>query len=446
MTAQIIGFPPAVMLTPPLAQFVRVGDAHKKLSELVGMGRFPADRVVLQASRLPAQKRLLGVLREAGAELVLDPQVAELASLKKFKGQERHSPWGVLCNNQPLGPEHFARGAASDVVGQIARMAVENKFDVVLSPTHYLADPHCDNWLAVDRVACVELRHALDREGGTHIRIDYPVLHLLSSLYRSDVRSEILHALDDLPFDNLWLRSSGAEGIAGPDKIKSVLIALSGMHNLGRPVILDYLGGMLSVAAMAFGVASGRALGIGEMERFDASDWHKAPKPQVDGSSSFGRTVRYAVSDLGKALTEREIRTLAEASGGRRLLAGHLRSVGDLFQDGREHQLARMAAERVELEKVPLLRRDDWFLRHPMQAMVRKSRSIAELKPSVARGQEHNVDVDAMMKRLREHARTVEKTQIALENIQQTRAEDAPRARPVSQPRTPNKERKWETP
>ena len=444
MSAKILEFPSGAGLAPPIAQFVRVGDAHKKLGGLVGMERFPAKRVVLQASRLDKQRQLLDLLKQSRVELVLDTQVAELASLRKFRGQERNAPWGQFCEAGPLGPDHFRADAATDVVGAIARTAVEHGFDVVLSPAHYLGDPSFAGWLNVDRESCVALRKALDREGGRHIRIDYPVIHAQTALQKNETRSVLLETFGALPVDNVWLRASGSEGTAGPESTRRFFNMLSGLHNAGFPIILDYLGGTLSLAALAFGLASGRSLGIGEMEKFDAREWHKLPRERKDDKVSFGRAVRIPIPGLGRTLSKNEVLLLSEAHGGKKLIAGQLRSVEELLSNAREYQLGQMAQEIGAMEAIPQLRRDEWFLTSSIAPMVRKSRDFARLKPPKARAEELKIDPDKLMSRLAEHAQKAEKSQIALEAFRDSRSDDAPRARPANPPRVNNEPRKRE--
>lgn len=442
MTATILEFPGTAQSQPPVAQFIRIGETHSKIAELVSMDRFPACRAVLKASRVRFQKRLIDLLQQHDIETVLDPQVAELASLRRYNGQERHAPWARHADGKLLGPDHFRRGARTDVIGEIARTAVELGFDTVLSPTHYLADEGVSDWFAVDREACIALREALDREGGKDIAIDYPVLHAAKQLQLSEIRSEILSAFGSLPVENAWLRISGVESGLGPETIRRLLTMLGGLHNVGVPLILDYLGGPTSLAAIAFGLASGRAVGIGEMERFDASEWHKPPQPRNDVDAKFGRTTRFAIEGLGRTLKSDEVKLLTEARGGKKLLVGQLGGVSDLLDNGREIQLDQISREVSQLEAVPLLRRDDWFLTTPMAQMVRKSRQVAELKPPREQAEVLRVDLDGLMKRLGNHARAMSKTQIALEAFRDSRSEDAPRARPARLARTKQKARK----
>jgi hypothetical protein len=141
MSADIVTLPTAAALTPPVAQFVRLGEAHRKLEDLLAEDRFPAKRVVVEAARLLPQKRSIEALRKRGVEIVLDPQVAELAAPGKYLSNVRRAPWGRYCQTSPLGPQHFRSVANSDVIGEIARFAVTHGVDVVFAPTHFLADP-----------------------------------------------------------------------------------------------------------------------------------------------------------------------------------------------------------------------------------------------------------------------------------------------------------------
>ena len=163
MDQKILPFPVTASAKWRLAHFVRIGEAHKKLADLHASGRFPARRVVVEASRLRYQKDLIDALREDGAEIVLDTEVAELAAPGKFSGHSRYAPWATSGQGGPLGPEHFKENAPSDVIGHIARFAVESHVNTVLAPTHNLGDPSFSNWAVVDAWACPQFRDALDR-------------------------------------------------------------------------------------------------------------------------------------------------------------------------------------------------------------------------------------------------------------------------------------------
>ena len=101
MDDKILPFPLAASAKSPLAQFIRIGEAHKKLGDLHAAGRFPAERVVVDASRLRHQKELIKALRDDGAEIVLDLEIAELAAPAKFAGHSRYAPWAIAGEGLP---------------------------------------------------------------------------------------------------------------------------------------------------------------------------------------------------------------------------------------------------------------------------------------------------------------------------------------------------------
>ena len=125
MDDKVVPFPLAVSARSPLAHFIRIGEAHKRLADLYASGRLPATRVVVEGSRLRHQRELISDLREDGVEIVLDTEVAELAARAKYGGHSWRAPWAGAAEGKLLGPEYFRRDAPFDVIGQIARTAVE---------------------------------------------------------------------------------------------------------------------------------------------------------------------------------------------------------------------------------------------------------------------------------------------------------------------------------
>jgi hypothetical protein len=77
MSAQILPFPANTFASAsPIACYIRIGGAHRRLADLHAASRFPATRVVFEASRLRHQHELMSAMREAGAEIVLDTEAA----------------------------------------------------------------------------------------------------------------------------------------------------------------------------------------------------------------------------------------------------------------------------------------------------------------------------------------------------------------------------------
>ncbi|MEW6437794.1 MAG: hypothetical protein AB1508_11590 [Pseudomonadota bacterium] len=438
MAARVIQFRnPAT----PIAQFIRVGEAHKKFGELHAAGRLPAKRVVIEGSRLLIQKDLIAALKRDGIEIVLDPQTAELAARGRFSGAVRHAPWATAAVGQPLGPEHFVANARTDVIGQIARFAVAQGVDTVLAPTHFLADPDYNEWLRVDRDACVTLRRALDREGGANIAIDYPVIHSHVAIHEAAVRSEVIDALMDLPYDNLWLRMSGLGHEARPQTTRQFILSLQSMHNLGCPIVIDHLDGLLGQAVLAFGGASGLAHGIMERNQFDARSWHKDPRPK-DEDGDFGRTTYVPIPVLGRALKRNELELLSAARGGKRAVGCQdiccADGVANMIADTRQHA-ARQAFAAVEVfAPIPDHNREQFFLEKPLRETERVARTVKDLKPPPKEAERLGIGQEAMVnlfKRLTEHHGRIVKLGDTLALMHEARGKGAPRAKSAAGPR-----------
>lgn len=435
MAAQILPFPqPASGAASPLACFVRIGEAHRRLADLHAAGHLPARQVVIEASRFRYQRELINALRENGAEIVLDTEAAELAAPAKFAGRSHRAPWAVA--DGPLGPDHFRKSVSDGVVGQIARFAVANRVDVVHTPSHFLGDPTCADWLSIDTAACRALRKALDREGGSDIAIDYPVIISSAALNNVSARGSVLSALSDLPIDNVWVRVSGFGSNAGPLAMQRYLSSITGFHNLGKPIIGDYLGGIAGMAALAFGALSGLGPGIGERERFDAATWHKPPERRSE-NAEFGRAVRVNIPVIQRSVTLKELSLLVSAKGGARFCGCGDRACcphgyRDMIADPRRHAAHQLFKSISSLEVVSDLRRETHFLNGPMAEADRLARQIKALRSASTEAEKLGIDAESLMKRLNDDSRRLEKLQVMLERMHEARGEEGPRAMPVS--------------
>lgn len=432
----VIQFPHATSPVQPIAHFIRLGESgYHKLEALHAVGRLPASRAVVDASRALNQKELMAALRADGAELVLDPKVAELSAREKFQGVAAKTPWAMVGNGAPLAPSHFRADAVGDIFGRIARFAVAQGFHTVLAPTHFLGDPDFEGWLAIDIDACFALRRALDREGGTNIAIDYPVIASHLMLAESGFRSDLMHRLADAPFDNLWIRASGFGNNASPLATKRFIASMGAFHNLGKPIVGDYLGGMVAEAALAFGAVAGISHGIGERERFDASTWHKPPKER-DEDTKFGRAVRVLIPGLDRSATKNELELLMKARGAHRLIACNNRAccphgARDMLNEPRQHAAFQCFEMVDQLAEIPDLNREDHFLRR-IEAVERKARDVTALKLSSEDARALGVDAEGLTKRLGKHSHHLSNQRRGLEALHEARGKGAPRSRPVA--------------
>ncbi|WP_394890120.1 hypothetical protein [Mesorhizobium sp. AaZ16] len=79
----------------PVGHFLRVGTSgHRQLETLLGSGKMMVDRVVIEASSALRQHDLMAALADAGGELILDTNVAELSSAGRFSGAAKERALG----------------------------------------------------------------------------------------------------------------------------------------------------------------------------------------------------------------------------------------------------------------------------------------------------------------------------------------------------------------
>jgi hypothetical protein len=433
---QILPLPTVRATAQPVGHFYRVGDTgHRQLADLHAEGRFSPKRVVVDASRLHHQRELMRALRASGAQIILDTKAAELGAPAKFSGFASGAPWSECGGGGPLGPDHFSPRASTDVIDRIARFAVENSVHRVLAPTHWLAAGADSDWFDVDRRACVALRNELDRAGGERIAIDYPLIVPHVAIDEVDERGRFIGGLKDLPFENLWLRASGFGADAGPLTTRRYINSLSAMHNVGHPIVADYLGGLIGLAAVSFGAIGGFAEGIGELERFDARGWDKPPRTSED-DQEFGRAKRIAVSGFGRSITLSELKLLHDAKGGRRLVVCNDRNccrhgMPDMMANPKRHTVYQRIQQIRELERIPDLNRAQHFLEGEMTRADRLARQVKDL----------NTGDERLKKRMMDHSHRMEKLRSTLEDFHLVRGTDAPRALPIIENNKPDAHR-----
>ncbi|MDE0521561.1 MAG: hypothetical protein OXH79_06355 [Boseongicola sp.] len=428
MNKVVVPFPIGQKLCSPIAQFFRIGDSHVKFGEIHASGRLPLSRVAFEAGRLKQQNQLAAQLRTEGVEITIDTGAAELSSPAWFGTFVRHAPWLEEVPEKPLGPSDYDEGA----IERMAEMAITFDADRILAPTHFLGDRNFEGWLSVDAASCAILRRALDCLGGSRVRIDYPVLHSVQGLIDPASRKALVETLSNLPVDALWMRLSGLGKEPGPQKIRSLVRMLGGLHNLGNPVILDYCSGLNAEAAEAFGVSSGAAGGILELDQFSARNWHKHPEMR-DPDFKSGRPRIVQVPGLGRGFRAHEFELLARAKGGRKLLLqsehASATSIDEMVRSRKVIQALHIARSQEALQGIPDLNRAGHFLSKTVPAAERLAKDISFLKPAEAQAKAAEVDLESLLTRTRVHAETMGKVADALEGLHEERGKDSPRAR-----------------
>ena len=382
MTATIVPFGPR--LHTPIGHVIRTGEmSYRQYEHLHAEGNLPAKHVIVDASKARFQKEFIRALRDGGADVILDTKVAELSAVGRFQGVAKDAPWAATEEDRPLKPADFRPHANIDLFGQVARMAVELGVAAVMAPTHFLRNGADDIWLPIDKDGVMRLRSALDREGGTSIAIDYPLILPHTRLQDRADRARLMQELDGLPFDNLVLRLSGFGSNAMPLPIKRTLIAIETLHSLGYPVLLDHVGGLVGLSALAFGYVAGIAHGIGERDRFSARDWDKLPKEREKGTS-FGRPVYVPLPSLDKNFRTRDLETIGAAAGGRRLVACRDRGccphgLTSMLENPRAHIARQQFAMIDRLHSVPDSWRVEHFINVELRGAERTARDLARL-------------------------------------------------------------------
>lgn len=384
MTAKVIELPTARPERTRIGHAIRTGEsAYRQLGNLHAEGRLNASTMIIDASKAMFQKEFIVAVQESGGEVILDTKCAELSEIGRCNGYAKGAPWAKVDEQRPLVQSDYRPGANIDLYNSIARFAVELNVDAVFAPTHFIREGAKDDWWPIDCTTITLLRHALDSADGKHIGIDYPLIVKHTILNNEVYRRQLVAGLAELPFDNLFVRLSGFGSGAGPLTMKNTFAALNDLHMLGKPIVLDHVGGLVGIGALAFGRVSGIAHGIGERERFDASDWNKKPK-QRDPSAPIGRATYIPVPGFDRGFLSRDIELIASTPKGRRLV-----SCGDRiccphgFSSMQSNLRAHIASQKLkavdDLAAVPDRHRIKHFIDSDMRNAERKARDLAQL-------------------------------------------------------------------
>ena len=208
-------------------------------------------------------------------EIVLDLNVAETAAIGRFKKTASQLSWAN--SERPWEPEDFIKRRNDDIYQRMADFIVARPIDVVLSPSH-LAGGAGEPWLPIDIEGCHALRAALDRLDAAHVAIDYLLMAPADCFLESAWRSQMMEAVRTAPFERLWVRIGGF-GHRHHGKMAAVLRALVDFHQLGRPIIADFCGGLAGLSLLASGAAFAIAHGVGKAEKTSFDNWMTPPPP-----------------------------------------------------------------------------------------------------------------------------------------------------------------------
>lgn len=402
-----------------IGQFIRIGHSgHRQLEALYSSGRFQVKRVVVDAAQYDAQRDLINSLWEAGIEIILDTNVAELSSLGRFNGGARKLEWAN--KSRPLSPSDFIGRKKREVVKKIADFAVSRKVDTVLAPTHLISGSR-DDWMNLDARLPNLLRVALDEAGGKDISIDYPLILPYAVLRDIAHRRTLINVLEDLPYDNLWLRTSGFGADASAAGIRRYISVLSDFHYMDKPIIADCIGGLAGLSVTAFGAVSAISHGVAEKERFDTSSWTSRPKKGGGGQSG-----RLYLPGIDRQFKLKDAEEILKARGGLRLLACKDRDCcplgfSDMIKNPKAHFLIQRRKQLLDLEKTPDQRRVEHFLDHHLAPADRTARQVAKL----------NIDNKSIANALQKVSVRLDRMRSVLEDLSDTFGAEATKSTPL---------------
>ena len=362
---------------PQIGSYLRVGHTgHRKLEHLIAASRLRFRRFVFDAAHMEEQQELLATLRRAGSEIVLDPNVAETATLGRFSSSVSHLPWGNP--DRPWQPADFGRAKNLNTAKAIAEFAVRNQVNVVLAPAHCI-DTFPSPWLSIDARLCEQLRHELDQVGGKGIAIDAQLITTNTLLKDSTARDAFFETARNAPADNLWIRASGFGATATGSATRAFIEAIRTFHEIGKPIIADYAGGLAGLAAIAFGGVGGHAHGVIQKETFHMGAWKT---PAVGGG---GAAKRIYVPELDRFLKEAQLSILFSIKGTKARFACNdtaccAHGPEDMIENPQKHFLIQRSEQVKNLSAVPETRRAEHFLLHTLDPTVRSARLASRLK------------------------------------------------------------------
>lgn len=293
---------------PEMGLFFRVGrNDHRTMLDLIAEGEKRFFGLVFEAQHTHRHRELRAEARKRGIDTILDPKTQALAMI----GGHNHSI-GVLPWADPTRPhrlDDFSGDSLRDIAGKIVDHAAENGYTQILGPTHFLQD-HNDPWLKADIAALVAMKRHIET-AGLDIELIYPLSLPIDVLREPAYRGAVVEAIRDAPFDVIWFKIDNFGADASGEKTVAYIEAARDFHQLGVPIIADYVGGLPGLGLLAFGAVGGIAHGITLYEGFKSYSLRKPPK---QSNSARAIPVRVYLPRLDMHLKKEEAQILLNAS------------------------------------------------------------------------------------------------------------------------------------
>ena len=374
----------------PLGAYIRPMERdYRHAATLVASGLPVASGFVVDARKPALSEDLRQALRSTGAEVVLDPQSVDLATLG---GRERSRildlPWATDAID---GPDTFSRSRISDYAATLAETALEMDATAVLAPSHYFESlPH--PWIDVDLELTQKLRSNLDRDSrGRSVRIYYPLVTTRRVLSLEPTVSMLINRLRDLAasgvIDAVWLRMHNfGTSKSGPVRLKAYMAGARSLHAIGVPLVGEHTGA-IGLALMAFGAVSGIESGVTHGEHFDLRPLLK-PRKRSKG----GYAPRVYFPEIAAFLKREPAAALLSGRSTRNTFTcqspccTHGRV--DMLHDPRRHFLIRRFEEVRNLSRVPQTIRVEHYFSNWLRLAADRASLAAQVVPSLSKRRE----------------------------------------------------------
>lgn len=344
-----------VRLVEPLGLYFRPGrNDHTTLLRILSTGAPQFTGVVMDASLVGRHKELRIHLAEAGVERVLDPMAMELATKGGWgRPALRQLPWAGDAQHGPTAV--LSRGVDS-VAEPISRFCIENGYNGVIAPSHYVAEGYTDDWWPVDRPLTASLRNHLDAMGGKDLPIYYRLAVPRTVLVDRAQRAEIAASLRDTEVDAVWLCLHPVNSRrSGPSVLKSYIDLCSDLRQIGLPLVAERTG-FLGMALLGFNAVGGIESGITIGEGFDAGRLVN-PRPLKPGKKYYSPGPRVYLPTLGVFLRPSDAQEFFAKRRTKSRFACQDRSCcrtpEEMFEDPRRHLVMTRASEVNDLMRVP---------------------------------------------------------------------------------------------
>jgi hypothetical protein len=380
----------------PLGAYFRptARDFHH-FSNLLATGMPAGAGVVLDGRSLgqPHAQELRESALRSGMQVILDSLGVEMASPTGWElAGLREMPWQP---RKRFSPAQLASGERTQVVEELARVALETQVSAVLAPARFLDQLERDD-VARDMEATIQLREALDRTGGRAVRIYYPLATTLQLLASNSARQGLIASLREgitaNAVDAVWVRAARFSIAVGATNLRRYVAGVRGLHQLGVPIVGDR-SGTAGLGLIAFGVTSATTSGITGGERFEPRELFR-PR----SGKGFAMPPRVYIPAIGAFLGRKAAEVLLKHPSVKNWFACQRpccsgRGLPETLSDPRRHFVVTRASEVRDMAQVPVGLRAGQYMEQWLRPASDRATRAMQIDPSLER---HRMRLDTL--------------------------------------------------